>query len=84
MPVKFPKGFGRRKSTATPFEDGSDAPVVEQSFKVFERLESGSKSFDGRPKLTKATITPPPQPTGRTRAVQLEEDNMFENIGKNR
>jgi len=85
MPVKFPKGFGRRRSTATPFEDGSDAPAVEQSFKVFERPESGSKSFDGKPKLTKAAITtPPPQPIGRTRAVQLEEDNMFENVGKYR
>ncbi|KUJ22415.1 uncharacterized protein LY89DRAFT_298339 [Mollisia scopiformis] len=76
---KFPKGFGRRKSTANAFEDGTEAPV-EHSFKVFERPDSGSKSFDGGAKLGKTAIAAP----GRRPLSHLDDDNMFENIGSNR
>lgn len=82
MPVKFPKGFGRRKSTATPFEDGPEEPVVEHSFKVFERPDGGSKSFDGGLKFPKVATAPV---HGRSKiALHLEDDNMFVNVGKNR
>lgn len=78
---KFPKGFGRRKSTANAFENGTEAPVEQpSSFKVFERPDSGSKSFDGGVKLGKLATAPP----GRTPLSHLDDDNMFENIGKNR
>ncbi len=77
---KFPKGFGRRKSAANTFEDGTDAPV-EHSFKVFERPDTGSnKSFDGGAKFGKAAATA----AGRTQLSHLDDDNMFENIGSNR
>jgi hypothetical protein len=75
---KFPKAFARRKSTANVFEDGPEMPVVEHSFKVFERADSASKSFDGGVKLGK------PGPMSRTKPSQLETDNIFENLGNNR
>ncbi len=81
MPVKFPKGFGRRKSTATPFEDGPDEPAVEHSFKVFERPDGASKSFDGGLKFAKSATTPV---HGRSKTAHLDNDNMFENVMKNR
>lgn len=74
---KFPKGFGRRKSTANAFEDVQDVPVVEHSFKVFERPDGGSKSFDGGVKLAKATTGA--YPVGRPKTSHKEE-NMFEGI----
>lgn len=82
MPSKFAKGFGlRRKSNTTPFEDVPNDPVAEQSFKVFERPQAGKvKSFDSGLKMNKAVTTP----VGRTRTLQLEEDNMFVNVGPNR
>jgi len=73
---KFPKGFARRKSTANALED-QDAPVVEHSFKVFERPDGGSKSFDGGVKLAKATAGHPP--VGRPK-TSYREENMFEGI----
>lgn len=76
---KFPKSFGRRKSTANAFEDDTNAPA-EHSFKVFERPDSASKSFDGGVKFGKvATVAP-----GRTPLSRLDDDNMFDNIGSNR
>jgi len=76
---KFPRSFGRRKSTANAFEDIQDIPpppVVGQSFKVFERPDGGSKSFDGGVKLAKATTGHfPPRPK-----TSYKEDNMFEGI----
>lgn len=75
---KFPKAFARRKSSANVFEDGPEVPVVEHSFKVFERGDTGNKSFDGGVKLTKAGSP------GRPRIPQLETENMFENLGNNR
>jgi len=77
---KFPKAFGRRKSGGNAFEEAPEGTVVEPSFKVFERPDGGSRSFDGGVKLTKAATAA----AGRPKTSQLEEDNMFENIGKNR
>jgi hypothetical protein len=81
MPVKFPKGFGRRKSTVTPFEDGPEEPVVEPSFRVFERPDGRRKSFDGGVKFVKSATAPA---HGRPRTTVIESDNMFENVMKNR
>jgi hypothetical protein len=75
---KFPKAFARRKSSANVFEDGPEVPVVEHSFKVFERGDTASKSFDGGVKLAKAGSP------GRLRTSQLDTENMFENLGNNR
>ncbi|KAG0651126.1 hypothetical protein D0Z07_2605 [Hyphodiscus hymeniophilus] len=75
---KFPKSFGRRKSTANVFEDVQEAPVVEHSFKVFERPDGGSKSFDGGIKLSKT------MPVGRPKTSSKVEDNMFEHLSSNR
>ena len=77
---KFPKAFARRKSTANAFEDVENASPVEHSFKVFDRGEAGSKSFDGGVKLAKAPTSGP----GRPRTTQQLDDNMFENLGNNR
>lgn len=77
---KFPKGFGRRKSTANAFEDIADAQA-EHSFKVFERPDTGSnKSFDGGAPSRKIATAP----HGRTPLSHLDDDNMFVNIGSNR
>jgi hypothetical protein len=53
---------------------------VEHSFKVFERGDSPSKSFDGGVKFGKSTTAP----VGRPNTSSLDDDNMFENITKNR
>lgn len=76
---KFPKTFGRRKSTANQIEESADSPAVEHSFKVFERPNRGGNSFDGGVKFAKVAASSP----GR---LHVEDDNMFENlpIGKNR
>lgn len=77
---KFPKAFGRRKSNGTPFEDIPDVPAGESTFKVFERLDGGSRSFDGGVKFARALNGS----TTRPRTSHLEEDNMFDNLGNNR
>ncbi len=73
---KFPKAFARRKSSANVLEDGPEMPAVEQSFKVFERGDAVSKSFDGAMKYAKAGSRPKTSP--------LDTDNIFENLGNNR
>ena len=45
MPIKLPKGFSRRKSSATALEEVANPP--QPSFRVFDRPPAGSKSFDG-------------------------------------
>lgn len=45
MPIKLPKGFSRRKSSATALEEVANPP--QPSFRVFQRPPGGSKSFDG-------------------------------------
>jgi len=77
---KFPKGFGRRKSTANALEDlanAPNAPSVEHSFKVFERPGGIGKSFDGGVKLVKGLTTNRP-------TTSYKEDNIFEGITGNR
>ena len=74
---KFPRGFGRRKSAANVFEDVQEIPVAEPSFKVFERPDGGSKSFDGGVKLAKT------MPVARPKTSQ-KDDNMFEHLYSNR
>lgn len=77
---KFPKGFSRRKSSGNAFEDVQALPVAESTFKVFERPDGGSKSFDGGVKLSKATTNHlPPPPASRPRTSH-REGNMFEGI----
>lgn len=51
MPIKFPKGFQRRKSSGNALEEVRNPP--EPSFKVFERPTFGNKSFDGGNALRK-------------------------------
>ena len=70
---KFPKGFGRRKSAANVLEDVQTSPVGQTSFRVFERPDSGSKSFDGGLKLAKNTP--------KAKEIQRHnEDNIFEDM----
>ncbi|RAL63167.1 hypothetical protein DID88_004247 [Monilinia fructigena] len=72
---KFPKKFGRRKSTANALENPE--PPVESSFKVFERPQQGAHksgpSFDGGVKFARAIGT----------ADSHKEDNLFEGMKVN-
>jgi hypothetical protein len=81
---KFPKSFGRRRSTANVFEDVQETPVAEPSFKVFERPDGGSKSFDGGVKLGKAVPGATSGPVGRPRTSHKTEENLFEHLYSNR
>lgn len=73
---KFPRGFGRRKSTANALEHVEGA-VAEPSFKVFEREDSNIKSFDGGSKLGQAITAPLIKPKT---PVLSDDDTMFETI----
>ncbi|RDW74086.1 hypothetical protein BP5796_07528 [Coleophoma crateriformis] len=76
---KFPKGFGRRKSTANALEDLENLPAVaEPSFKVFERPVGGTRSFDGGIKLT---TNSPGRPLT---SPKHKEDSVFADIKGNR
>ena len=77
---KFPKGFGRQKSSANVFDDVEDSPVVGHSFKVFERSDGASKSFDGGVKLAKPVLV---TPAGRSRTAHKTEESMFEHLYNN-
>lgn len=72
---KFPKGFGRRKSTANELDDVQGI-VAEPSFKVFEREDGGSKSLDGGRKFAKSATAPALRP----KTSVIDDDNMFESI----
>jgi len=77
---RFPKGFGRRKSTANALED-FPSPVVESSFKVLERTNphhNKNSSFDGGIKLTGHPERPSTSP------MQRGEDNMFAGLNRDR
>ncbi|KHJ34012.1 hypothetical protein EV44_g5185 [Erysiphe necator] len=77
---KFPKGFGRRKTILPPVEIvDKPPPVVEQSFKVFDRSERVGKSLDAGIRFSKTTHST----SGQANTVQIEDDNLFENIGSN-
>jgi hypothetical protein len=77
---KFPKAFARRKSAANAVEMAQDA-AAEHSFKVFERPDGGSKSFDGGIKLAKG-LAPGSRPMTSHR--DSNEDNMFDGMKGNR
>ncbi|MCJ1282059.1 hypothetical protein MMC26_001382 [Xylographa opegraphella] len=57
MPIKLPKGFARRKSSANALEEVPNPP--QPSFRVFERPEYGSKSFDGGNNLKRISVGRP-------------------------
>ncbi|TAQ88856.1 hypothetical protein B7494_g2820 [Chlorociboria aeruginascens] len=76
---KFPKAFARRKSSANALEGGQSTPLEQPSFKVFERPDSASKSFDGGAKFTKATGAPLIRPK-----TSYKEENMFDDLKPNR
>jgi len=71
---KFPKGFGRRKSTANEL-DVAQGTTSEPSFKVFEREDGAGRSFDGGKKFVKSTTVPL-----RPKTSTVDDDNMFESI----
>jgi hypothetical protein len=54
MPIKLPKGFARRKSSANALEEVPNPP--QPSFRVFERPLGAGKSFDGTTTLRKRMI----------------------------
>ncbi|KAL2072491.1 hypothetical protein VTL71DRAFT_11834 [Oculimacula yallundae] len=72
---KFPKGFGRRKSTANELDVAQEASASEPSFKVFERDDGASRSFDGGKKFAKSPTMPL-----RPKTSAMDDDNMFESI----
>ncbi|KAI9818173.1 MAG: hypothetical protein M1827_000798 [Pycnora praestabilis] len=53
MPIKLPNRFSRRKSSGNALEELENPP--EPSFRVFERPQGGSKSFDGGNKLNRGS-----------------------------
>ncbi|MCJ1399692.1 hypothetical protein MMC11_002894 [Xylographa trunciseda] len=57
MPIKLPKGFPRRKSSGNALEEVQNPP--QPSFRVFERPEYGSKSFDGGNNLKRISVGRP-------------------------
>ncbi|KAI9670398.1 MAG: hypothetical protein M1817_004441 [Caeruleum heppii] len=66
MPIKIPKGFARRKSSANGLEDLKSTPA-ESSFRVLERPRSPCKSFDGGSKLSGfRAAKPAAHPTSQT------------------
>jgi hypothetical protein len=70
---KLPKGFGRRKSSGNVLEEAQISPAGQTSFRVFERSDHGTKTFDGGVKLSRAS------PRGRDLTNrQYNEDNIFE------
>jgi len=78
--LKFPKGFSRRKSSGNAFEDIQAPPSGESTFKVFERPDGASKSFDGGLKLSKATNNYLPPPSASRPRTSHKEGHMFEGI----
>ncbi|RFU25479.1 hypothetical protein B7463_g10857, partial [Scytalidium lignicola] len=73
---RFPKSFGRRKSSSNALEIAQKEPEVESpsSFKVFERQPAHSHSFDAGIKLGRSSVI-------RQQTYPLENDeNMFEDM----
>ncbi|KAG9248431.1 hypothetical protein BJ878DRAFT_36294 [Calycina marina] len=75
---KFP--FSRRKSSANALEELQATSVAESTFKVFERSDGGSTSFDGGIKLWQATTNHLPAPTAPRPRTSHKDGNMFEGI----
>lgn len=57
MPIKIPKGFARRKSSGNVLGEVENPP--EPSFRVIERSELASKSFDGGIALKRRSLARP-------------------------
>lgn len=64
---KLPKAFGRRKSTNALEEPFAEIPLNQQTFKVFERRDTGSKSIDAGGKFR----------PGRPSIDPEKDDNIF-------
>jgi hypothetical protein len=73
MPIKFSKGFIRRKSSGNVLEEVDNPP--EPSFRVFERHPGRTKSFDGSTVLNNAAVNRP--------SVD-DPDNIFAGLEKPR
>jgi hypothetical protein len=72
MPIKLPKGFQRRKSSGPALEEIPNPP--EPSFRVFERPNNASKSFDGGHVLRKSIIAVEERVVASPR-VGMKDDN---------
>lgn len=71
---RFPKSFGRRKSSSNALEAVQNDSEGEHSFKVFEREPTHARSFDGGVKLGKPSAI-------RAQSFTLDDDdNMFEDL----
>lgn len=57
MPIKIPKGFARRKSSGNVLGEVENPP--EPSFRVIERSELASKSFDAGLGLKRRSLARP-------------------------
>ena len=73
MPIKFSKGFIRRKSAGNVLEEVENPP--EPSFRVFERRGGHSKSFDGSTALNNGIVNRPSTD---------DPDNIFAGLQKPR
>jgi hypothetical protein len=73
MPIKFSKGFIRRKSAGNVLEEVEDPP--QPSFRVFERHSGRTKSFDGSTALNNGAVNRP--------SVD-DPDNIFAGLEKPR
>ncbi len=82
MPIKIPKGFGRRKSSGNALEELENPP--EPSFRVFERSQGGSKSFDGVSKLNRFSGGRPLSSPGNQFGVPYLENETTNTAYSNR
>jgi hypothetical protein len=72
MPIRLPKGFQRRKSSGPALEEIPNPP--EPSFRVFERPNNASKSFDGGHVLGRSIIAVEERPVA-SQKLGLKEAN---------
>lgn len=82
MPM-FPKAFARRKSAGNALDLVSPAPPTsasETTFKVFERGDGASKSFDGGAKLNKAATAAVTDDRPPRSQHSLYDDNIFADL----
>lgn len=82
MPIKFPKGFARRKSSGPALDEVENPP--ESSFKVFERPDGVGKSFDGPTAFRRTTDIRPLSSPGRNNGEGLFPDSRNLQVNNNR
>ncbi|KAK5195115.1 hypothetical protein LTR72_003471 [Exophiala xenobiotica] len=75
MPIKLPKGFQRRKSSANALDEVQNPPGNASSFRVLDRPASKGKSFDGGVALRMGG-SPVPRPPPKDQYGD-EEGEMF-------